>query len=239
MVAPVIIAKGLKKRFDNVVAVNGIDFEVKKGEIFGLVGADGAGKTTTIKMLCTLALPSEGEARVLGRDTVTQAAEIRQKSGYMSEIFNLYPTLSVEENLDFFARLRNVPSDIAEARKKELLGFCRLEPHLEGRAAGWGEHRDVRSPVRVVGSRVEAAVHQHPLAPRQRDTATRTDAPIHDLPELALYGHVVRHRRIQVGIRDKEVPLPRGVLAGHHLERVAGALGSRSAHSATDRVEYR
>ncbi len=132
-------AVGLQKRYGAVLAVGGLDLKVEQGEIFGLVGADGAGKTTTIQMLCTLSLPSAGEARVLGMDTVKQAGNIKHKIGYMSERFNLYPTLTVEENLDFFARLRNIPGDVSEQRKKELLSFCRLEPfrkrhaeHLSG-----------------------------------------------------------------------------------------------------------
>ncbi|MFC1989552.1 ATP-binding cassette domain-containing protein [Chloroflexota bacterium] len=131
---PAIEATGLQKRYDGVTAVRGLDLSVHRGEILGLVGADGAGKTTTIQMLCTLSLPSAGEARVLGMDTVKQAREIKGKIGYMSERFSLYPTLSVEENLDFFARLRNVPRDISEQRKKELLHFCRLEPFRKRRA---------------------------------------------------------------------------------------------------------
>ena len=136
---PVIEAKGLQKKYEGVLAVRGVDLAVGRGEIFGLVGADGAGKTTTIQMLCTLSLPSAGEARVLGMDTVTQMADIKEKIGYMSERFSLYPTLTVEENLDFFARLRGIPREVSKSRKKELLGFCRLEPfrqrpaeHLSG-----------------------------------------------------------------------------------------------------------
>ncbi|MFQ5987548.1 MAG: ATP-binding cassette domain-containing protein [Dehalococcoidia bacterium] len=132
-------AKGLQKRYEKVLAVRGLDLAVKRGEIFGLVGADGAGKTTTIQMLCTLSLPSAGEARVLGMDTVKQAEGIKERIGYMSERFTLYPTLTVEENLDFFARLRHVPHELAEHRKKELLHFSRLGPfhnrlaeHLSG-----------------------------------------------------------------------------------------------------------
>jgi len=132
-------AKSLCKQYESVEAVCGLDLAVKRGEIFGLVGPDGAGKTTTIRMLCTLSLPSAGEARVLGMDTVKQAGSIKERIGYMSERFNLYPTLTVKENLDFFARLRNVPGELAEPRKKELLHFCRLEPfqnrhaeHLSG-----------------------------------------------------------------------------------------------------------
>ena len=130
---------GLQKRYGEVLAVRGLDITVNRGEMFGLVGADGAGKTTTIQMLCTLSLPSGGQARVLGMDTVKQAESIKEKIGYMSERFNLYPTLTVEENLNFFARLRNIPRDLSEQRKSELLSFCRLEPfrkrlaeHLSG-----------------------------------------------------------------------------------------------------------
>jgi ABC-2 type transport system ATP-binding protein len=125
---PAIEAKGLEKRYEQAVAVRGLDLTIQQGEIFGLVGADGAGKTTTIQMLCTLSLPSAGEARILGMDTVKEARGIKERIGYMSERFNLYPTLTVEENLDFFARLRSIPRDVSERRKKELLHFCRLEP---------------------------------------------------------------------------------------------------------------
>lgn len=136
---PVIEVKGLQKRYKEALAVRGMDLAVNRGEIFGLVGADGAGKTSTIQMLCTLSLPSAGEARVLSMDTVKQARGIKEKIGYVSERFNLYPTLTVDENLDFFAGLRNIPRKVSEPRKRELLSFCRLEPfrlrhaeHLSG-----------------------------------------------------------------------------------------------------------
>jgi ABC-2 type transport system ATP-binding protein len=139
MPTPAIEANGLQKKYEDVLAVNGLDLKIERGEMFGLVGADGAGKTTTIRMLCTLVLPSAGEARVLGLDTLRQAASIKEKIGYVSERFNLYPTLTVEENLSFFARLRDIPPEVSEGRMKELLHFCRLEPfrnrhaeHLSG-----------------------------------------------------------------------------------------------------------
>ncbi|MBI2979483.1 MAG: ABC transporter ATP-binding protein [Chloroflexi bacterium] len=131
---PAIETRGLQKKFQNVLAVSGLELKVERGELFGLVGADGAGKTTAIRMLCTLSAPSAGEARILGMDTVQQASQIKEKIGYMSERFNLYPTLTVEENLDFFARLRNIPRDVSEPRKKELLSFCRLEPFRQRHA---------------------------------------------------------------------------------------------------------
>jgi len=139
MPTPAIEAIGLQKKYDDVLAVSGLDLRIERGEMFGLVGADGAGKTTTIRMLCTLVLPSAGEARVLGTDTVREAASIKEKIGYVSERFNLYPTLTVEENLSFFARLRDIPPEVSGERMKELLHFCRLEPfrkrhaeHLSG-----------------------------------------------------------------------------------------------------------
>ena len=139
MNTPAIEARGLQKKYDNVLAVSGLDLHIERGEMFGLVGADGAGKTTTIRMLCTLVLPSAGQARVLGMDTVRDAAGIKEKIGYVAERFNLYPTLTVEENLSFFAKLRNIPPEVSEERMKELLHFCRLEPfrkrhaeHLSG-----------------------------------------------------------------------------------------------------------
>ena len=131
---PAIEAKGIQKKYEDVLAVSNLNIQVERGEIFGLVGADGAGKTTTIRILCTLSLPSAGEARVLGMDTVKQAGSIKERIGYMSERFNLYPNLTVEENLDFFARLRNIPRDLSEHRKKELLDFCRLEPFRKRQA---------------------------------------------------------------------------------------------------------
>ena len=96
MNTPAIEASGLQKKYDNVLAVSGLDLRIERGEMFGLVGADGAGKSTTIRMLCTLVLPSAGEARILGMDTVKQAGNIKEKIGYVAERFNLYPTLTVE-----------------------------------------------------------------------------------------------------------------------------------------------
>jgi ABC-2 type transport system ATP-binding protein len=131
---PAIEASGLQKKYENVLAVSGLDLRIERGEMFGLVGADGAGKSTTIRMLCTLVLPSAGEARILGMDTVKQAGNIKEKIGYVAERFNLYLTLTVEENLSFFAGLRNLPREVSEKRMKELLQFCRLEPFRKRQA---------------------------------------------------------------------------------------------------------
>ncbi len=134
METPAIEARNITKTYKEITAVSGLDLTVKRGEIFGLVGADGAGKTTLLQMLCTLLTPSQGEVRILGMDALKQTHRIREKIGYVSERFNLYPSLTVEENLDFFARLHNLPRERSEQRKQELLGFCRLEPFLNRRA---------------------------------------------------------------------------------------------------------
>lgn len=96
---------GLTKRYDNLKALDGVSFEVGKGELFGLIGPDGAGKTTLFRILTTLIRPDEGTARIEGMDCVDDYLEIRNIVGYMPGRFSLYQDLSVEENLEFFAAL--------------------------------------------------------------------------------------------------------------------------------------
>ena len=117
-----------------VAAVRGIDLQVRKGEIFGLVGPDGAGKTTTIQMLCGLLKPLSGQASVAGVDVVKEPNKLGGKIGYMSEGFTLYGSLSVRENLDFFADLYRVPLEEREQRINDLLRFTRLERAANRRA---------------------------------------------------------------------------------------------------------
>lgn len=98
-----IVARSLSKRFGDFTAVDRITFSVKKGEIFGFLGANGAGKTTAMRMLCGLSKPSSGEASVAGYDVYTQPEKIKQRIGYMSQKFSLYEDLTVEENIRFYA----------------------------------------------------------------------------------------------------------------------------------------
>jgi ABC-2 type transport system ATP-binding protein len=119
-------AKGLSRRFEGTEAVRGLDLEVREGELFGLVGPDGAGKTTTIRMLAGLLAPTSGTAEVLGHDVSARADGLKSGLGYLSQRFTLYGDLTVDENIEFFAEIHLV-RDFRE-RRDELLEFTRLTP---------------------------------------------------------------------------------------------------------------
>ena len=106
-----IAVNNISKSYGNVMALSDVSFSVDKGELFGLIGPDGAGKTTLFRILCTLLLPDAGEAAVDGLDVVRQMRKIRQRVGYMPGRFSLYQDLTVEENLQFFATLFNTTID--------------------------------------------------------------------------------------------------------------------------------
>lgn len=122
---------GLAKSFGEVRAVRGLDLRVKRGEIYGLVGPDGAGKTTTLRMLCGVLTPDSGRIRVLGYDAVGEVERVREKIGYMPQRFSLYGDLTVMENLLFFAELFQVSRRLWEERSRSLLAFSRLEPFVD------------------------------------------------------------------------------------------------------------
>jgi len=118
--------KNLVKQFGDFVAVDNLSLTVKRGEIFGFLGSNGAGKTTAIRMLCGLLTPTGGSARVGGFDLVTQAEQIKQTIGYMSQKFSLYDDLSVAENIDFFSGVYNVPQTLRRERKEHVLKMSGL-----------------------------------------------------------------------------------------------------------------
>jgi ABC-type multidrug transport system, ATPase component len=120
-------ARNLYKRFGGFVAVKDINIEIKYGEIYGLLGANGAGKTTTIKMLCGLIASSSGQMELAGERGSLRSSFVRQRIGYMSQKFSLYDDLTIEENLDFFAGVYQVPRAEREEKKKWVLAISGLE----------------------------------------------------------------------------------------------------------------
>jgi ABC-2 type transport system ATP-binding protein len=123
---PSIEVRGLRKEFDGVAAVEGLDLVVLEGEVFGLVGPDGAGKTTTMRMLSGALRPTGGAARVAGADVVEEAEEAKRRIGYLAQRPSLYAELTVDENVQFQARLRGVTGSVFERRRERLLSLSRL-----------------------------------------------------------------------------------------------------------------
>jgi len=124
--AAVIEARGLRKSFGAVRAVDGLDLAVTRGEVFGLVGPDGAGKTTTLRMLAGAMPPDSGVARLAGFDVITQGEEAKRRLGYVPQRSSLYGELTVDENLLFVARVHGVRGKLLEERRERLLTFSRL-----------------------------------------------------------------------------------------------------------------
>src|SRR5207253_9473587 len=108
--------EGLTKKFGGRAVVRNLSMRVKRGSIYGFLGPNGSGKTTTIRMLCGLLTPDEGRGTCLGYDIRTQADEIKRHVGYMTQRFSLYQDLSVRENLEFVARLYGIANPVAAAR---------------------------------------------------------------------------------------------------------------------------
>ncbi|MBE7474521.1 MAG: ABC transporter ATP-binding protein [Anaerolineales bacterium] len=123
---PAIEVLGLTKKFGNFVAVNNVNFEVRRGEIFGFLGPNGAGKTTTIRMLLGLLTPTSGTAKVVGFDVVKESEAMRQRIGYMSQKFSLYNDLTVEENLNFYGGVYGVRGRPLKERKQYILNMAGL-----------------------------------------------------------------------------------------------------------------
>ncbi len=120
----------LTKKFGNFIAVDGISFDVNKGEIFGFLGANGAGKTTAMRMLCGLSLPTGGKATVAGFDVYHQTEKIKKNIGYMSQNFSLYEDLTVRENIRFYAGIYGKSSEFI----RNKTGTVIKELHLENEA---------------------------------------------------------------------------------------------------------
>jgi len=131
----IIEARGLTRRFDGLVAVDHLDLTVARGEIFGLVGPDGAGKTTTMRMLCGLMNPTEGSATVAGHNVTRESQAVKDRIGYMAQRFGLYQDLTVEENMVFYADLFGIVGAERADLGARLLRMTRMEP-FRARQAG-------------------------------------------------------------------------------------------------------
>lgn len=132
---PVITARDLTRRFGEFTAVDRVSFTIERGEIFGFVGSNGCGKTTTMKMLTGLSPPSDGEALLFGRPLNANDINARSRVGYMSQSFSLYTELTVRQNLDLHARLFHLPVDKAKARLKALIAQFSLGEYLDHRTS--------------------------------------------------------------------------------------------------------
>ena len=130
--SPPLVVRGVSKRFEEVVALDDVSFEVARAELFGLVGPDGGGKTTLFRILTTLLLPDSGSATVLGLDVVRDMWAIRTRVGYMPGRFSLYPDLSVEENLGFFASVFG--TSLEEGYELIAPIYRQIEPFRDRRA---------------------------------------------------------------------------------------------------------
>ncbi len=129
-----IAAEGLTKKFGPLTAVDDLRFSVSPGEIFGLVGPDGAGKSTSLRMLATIMDADSGTARIAGFDTASEAAAVKDHLAYMSQKFGLYQDLTVGENIDFYADLYGMSRKGRQGRVEELLDFSHMRPFIRRRA---------------------------------------------------------------------------------------------------------
>lgn len=137
----VITAENLTKRFGDFVATDHITFSVRRGEIFGFLGANGAGKTTAMRMLCGLSRPSEGTASVAGYDVCSQAEQVKRHIGYMSQKFSLYNDLTVSENLRLFGGIYGMSRDVIKEKTDVMLAELGLTDERDALVAslplGW------------------------------------------------------------------------------------------------------
>jgi ABC-2 type transport system ATP-binding protein len=122
----IIIVENLTKQFGDFTAVKGISFEVYKGEIFGFLGANGAGKTTAMKMLIGISNPTSGKANVAGFDVLTQSEEVKRNIGYMSQKFSMYDDLTVQENITFFGGIYGLSRKQIKIKTEELIEELQL-----------------------------------------------------------------------------------------------------------------
>ena len=143
-IAPVVRTQALRKVFGELVAVHGLDLEITRGEVFGMLGPNGSGKTTTIRMLCGLVVPTSGTAEVAGFDVTRDAERVRRRIGYMSQRYGLYDDLTVSENLRFYSAVYGVVGAERDARLAEHvedLGLTERLTQMAGTLSGGWKQR--------------------------------------------------------------------------------------------------
>ncbi len=128
---PIVAVNDVSMRFNQVEALKGVSFQVAAGNIFGLVGSDGAGKSTLLRLVATMIKPSQGEIYVDGFNAVTERRKVKNVIGYMPQRFGLYQDLTVEENMEFFMDIFNIPRAQRKKRKEKYLGFSNLLPFAD------------------------------------------------------------------------------------------------------------
>lgn len=131
---PMVEVKNASMHFNEVKAVQEISFTVPAGNIFGLVGSDGAGKSTLLRMIATMIKPTGGDIHIKGLNVVTQRRKIKNIIGYMPQRFGLYQDLTVDENINFFMDIFNIPRSERKSRREKYLGFSNLLPFVDRRA---------------------------------------------------------------------------------------------------------
>jgi ABC-2 type transport system ATP-binding protein len=129
-----IVARGLSRRFGEVLAVNDLDLDIPRGQIYGFLGPNGSGKSTTLRMLCGLMLPTSGSAHVLRFSIPKDAERLRRRIGYMTQRFSLYEDLTIEENLNFLAAVFTLPKHEARARVEAAISEYELAAYRKRRA---------------------------------------------------------------------------------------------------------
>src|SRR5436309_13082689 len=138
----VIEVRGMTKRFDELTAVDHVDLTVRAGEIYGFLGPNGSGKTTFLRMLCGLLRADDGSGRVLGHDVLAESEAIKREVGYMTQRFSFWEDLSIEENLDFVARMYELKNRRQTVRESiEQLGLAERKDQLAGQLSGGWKQR--------------------------------------------------------------------------------------------------
>lgn len=139
-----VVTKGLRKQYGSLVAVDALNLEIRRGEVFGMLGPNGSGKTTTIRMLCGLVIPTSGLATVVGIDVVAEPEKVRRRIGYMSQRYGLYDDLTVGENLRFYSAVYGLVGRDREARIQahlHELGLTERVKQLAGALSGGWKQR--------------------------------------------------------------------------------------------------